>query len=92
MLTNLDLVVYRLRYSFINVLNGLKHFITKFKALIDYEYGISKKNYDHEKILIQLNGQPLTLHMIHCIHILMIVKNKKKKNFIPCIYIIKVFQ
>ena len=28
-LTNLDLVVYRLRYYFRNVLNGLKHFMTK---------------------------------------------------------------
>ena len=29
MLSNLDLVVYRLRYDFINVLNGLKHFMKK---------------------------------------------------------------
>ena len=28
-LTNLDLVVYRLKYYFKNVLNGLKHFMTK---------------------------------------------------------------
>ena len=31
MLTNLDLVVYRVRYYCINVLNGLKHFMTKFR-------------------------------------------------------------
>ena len=31
MLTNLDLVVYRLRYYFIDVLNSLKYFMTKLK-------------------------------------------------------------
>ena len=29
---NLDLVVYRLRYYFINMLIGLKHFMTKLKS------------------------------------------------------------
>ena len=32
---NLDLVVYRLRYYFINVLNGLKTFYDKIKPLIE---------------------------------------------------------
>ena len=31
MLKNFDLVVYSLKYYFINVLNGLKHFMTKLK-------------------------------------------------------------
>ena len=30
-----DLVVYRLRYYFINVLNGLKHFMTKLYHLLN---------------------------------------------------------
>ena len=34
-LTNLDLVAYRLRYYFRKVLNGLKHFMTKIKSLIE---------------------------------------------------------
>ena len=28
---NLDLVVYYLRFDFINMVNGLKHFMTKLK-------------------------------------------------------------
>ena len=32
---NLDLVVYRLRYYFISVLNGFKTFYDKVKALIE---------------------------------------------------------
>ena len=35
MLTNLDLVVYRLRYYFTNVLNGLKRFMTKLNRLLN---------------------------------------------------------
>ena len=35
MLTNLDLVVYRLKYYFINMSNGLKHFMKIIKPLIE---------------------------------------------------------
>ena len=53
MLTNLDLVVYRLSYYFINVLNGLKHFYDKIKVLIESKD--SKIYFCNKLIICRLN-------------------------------------
>ena len=56
MLTNLDLVVYRLRYYFINVLNGLKHFMTNFKIKPLTESKDSKNIFLQKYILESLDS------------------------------------